>query len=811
MMRQTGNLESRVCPAKERAASLVNLASDRSLSLMRTNPMIDVAWLRALGPDGVERLLHRRPDVVFVPEPHSLAELAERLTSPWSVVAALRLLNRPTLQAAEALAGLGGKATESDLARLLGSPRPEALEHALSTLHDHALLSRGLNLALVEAATAAWPSPLGLGPPVAQTLHHRTVDQLKKLASHLRITAPARRADLLAAVTTALCDPGLIRELVDSAPEAVRAELLRVCHTGEPIDLQSYLWYSARDQRQQATTGSWGLERGLLTGSEDGTGLVLVAEAALALRGSTYAAPFEPDPPPVPATKIDQRIVDSGGVAAIASFRQSMTAVHDAAGRKPIAILKAGGIGTRELKRLAKETGCPDTVVRLALTLGYHMKLWDVTDQGVAPTGDYDDWLAADPAQQLADLIQAVWAMPQIPLGEEGTWHPLHVELVPALRQRVLAEVPANAAVLDAGALASAVAWRYPYSLGDPDSARHFVEAAWREMELTGIVAAGATTSAGKALRAGEDVAATLTAVGSAQRHARFGTDLTAVVTGTPAAGLIALLDTAADRESRSTASSWRFSPSSVRRALDAGHAADDLVSRLSKASTGPLPQPLDYLIRDEARRHGSIRARAVASCLRGDDQALMRRLAADRKLVALQLRLLAPTVVVSAKSVEETLAALRLAGYSPMPEDADGVIIIRADKPTRAVTHEDSSASAGRRTTPAAHVPKVTSLAKLAKRLISAPDTAPPPQNPLLRDIQAHARGLTQTEMRLLAHAISTGHPVTISYVNRQGNQTIREIEDLELTGSELIAWCRLRDELRYFNLGRILAVQPA
>lgn len=772
--------------------------------------MIDVVWLRGLGPDGLECLLHHRPDVAFAPEPRSLTELAQRLTAPWSVVAALRRLDRPTLQVAEALAGLGGAATKADLGGLLGKPKPPSLDRALSTLHDHGLLTAGSEYSLVEAASAAWPSPLGLGPAVGRTLQHRNVDQLKQIAIHLQVTAPARRAELVAAITTAIHDHDLVRDLVDRAPKPVRDELLHAARTGEPIEVQSYRWYGSR-QTNQTTTDIWGLDRALLTSSDDGIGLVLVAEAALALRGPGYAAPFEPDPPDVPTTKADQRLVDHSGVAAIAALGHIVMAVHDAAGRKPLAILKAGGIGTREMKRLAKECGSTELEVRLAVALGYHTGLLEAADQGVTPTSRYDDWLAADPAPRLATLIEAVWTMPQIPLGEEGTWHPLNVEQVPELRQRILGEIPADAAILDAQTLAAALAWRYPYSLGDPDALRHFVEATWREMELAGIVAAGAITSAGRALLTGEDVAATLTAVGSAQQSARFGADLTAIVTGTPAAGLAGLLDTAADRESRGAASIWRFSQASVRRALDAGHTSDELIAKLAQVAAAGLPQPLDYLIRDEARRHGSVRVRAAVSCLHSDDEALLQRLAADRKLVSLQLRQLAPTVIVCAKPVEETLALLRSAGYSPMPEDDHGVLIIRQDKPARAGHDETPSSRTGHRKVPKARAPEPISSADLAKRLLAAPDIAATADNPMLRAVEANACNLSQAEIRLLAHAIETGRSVTISYVNRQGNETVRQIEEPELIGGELVAWCLLRDDLRHFNLSRIFEVQPA
>ncbi len=771
--------------------------------------MIEVAWLRALGAEGLERLLRLRPDVVMTPQPRSLGELADRLSASWSVVSALRQLDRPTLQVAEALAGLGGAAAKADLAQLLGNPQPRDLDRALSVLRDHALLAEGVVLALVPAAYAAWPSPLGLGPPVAQCLERHTVEQLRSIAARLGVAA-GRRAEMLAAVTAAIRDPHLIRELVDRAPQPVRDELTAAAHSGEPIEFQPYLWHGSTGAKT-VTSGSWGYERGLLTVADDGMDLVLVAEAALALRGPGYAAPFEPHQPHLPLADANQRLADDSGVAAIAALGRTVAAVHDAAGRKPVAILKAGGVGTREMKRLAKEVGCAEAEVRLALTLGYHMGMVQITDLTLVPTGRYDEWLAAEPSRQLAQLISELWAMPQLPLGEEGTWQPLHGPHIPELRRRILGEIPPGAAVLHTPAIREAVAWRYPYCLGDPETVSHFAEAAWREMELAGIVAAGAVTSAGKAMLAGEDVAATLTAVGGAQQHARFGTDLTAVVTGMPAAELARLLDGAAERESRGAASTWRFSQGSVRRAFDAGQTADGLIAALSHVAGAGLPQPLEYLIRDEARRHGSIRVRAAVSCLHSTDEALLQRLTADRKLVSLQLHRLTPTVVVCAKPIEETLAALRSAGYSPMPEDDGGVLITSPETPARAGQGDAARARRTGRVVRQLRPPEPDSPAEIAKRLLNAPDNAPAPENPWLEQMQAHASHLSPSEMRLLAHAIEMGLPVTIGYLDRQGQETFREIEQLDLIGGDLLAWCRLRDDLRSFYLGSIFSIRPA
>ena len=78
-------------------------------------------------------------------------------------------------------------------------------------------------------------------------------------------------------------------------------------------------------------------------------------------------------------------------------------------------------------------------------------------------------------------------------------------------------------------------------------------------------------SASGQALLDGTaDLAGALGDIEATQRTVRLQADLTAVVTGTPSADLTALLDDAADAETRGTAYTWRFSPASVRRALDA-------------------------------------------------------------------------------------------------------------------------------------------------------------------------------------------------------------------------------------------------
>ncbi|MFD8707450.1 helicase C-terminal domain-containing protein [Kitasatospora sp. NPDC059648] len=347
---------------------------------------------------------------------------------------------------------------------------------------------------------------------------------------------------------------------------------------------------------------------------------------------------------------------------------------------------------------------------------------------------------------------------------------------------------------------------------------------------------------------------------------ARFGSDLTAVVSGTPSAALAALLDSVADRESAGAASVWRFSPGSVRRALDAGLTPDTLTAdlaavalaavpavvpdverlpgrlpgRLSGPHPEPLPQPLSYLIHDTARRHGQVRVASAACVIHGQEPALLAELVAHRKLAPLGLRQLAPTVLISPTPPGKTLAALRAAGYAPVAEQPDGTVRIerahhhRAANPvpsprppgagsrtrrTDAGRTDARQTNARRTSASAANAGTPVDLRALVARLRNAPQdiAEPDPHDGRPYDgdteeiIAGYARNLTFADVRQLAHAVDERRAVTIEYVATSGNATVRTLSRLELDAPYLNAWCHLRDDARVFTLSRIHGVMPA
>src|SRR5690606_11376733 len=116
-----------------------------------------------------------------------------------------------------------------------------------------------------------------------------------------------------------------------------------------------------------------------------------------------------------------------------------------------------------------------------------------------------------------------------------------------------------------------------------------------------------------------------------------------------------------------------RFTPDSIRRALDTGSSAADIHEFLHALSRTPVPQPLTYLVDDVARQHGRLRVGAAASFVRCDDEAALAEILATPTAAALGLRRIAPTVLVSALEPATLIDRLRRMGYGPTPEGPDG------------------------------------------------------------------------------------------------------------------------------------------
>lgn len=750
-----------------------------------------VAYLRRLDRAGLARLIAARPDAVIRPEPRSLTELAQRLCTVHSVERALLPLDLAGLQAAEALAALGGVAPKVELAGFLDPSGP--FESALLELTEQALVTEdGAGVLHLADPLRGWAGPLRLGPRLAAVLPVLTAERVRSILLALGgRAATGRKSELLVRLTALLTDGEYVRQLVDSGPDGVRKLLVTTAWNGpHVVDEDPMLGY------RRGPVG-WAVERGLLilVGYGD---LRMPAEIALALRGADYRAPFSAAPAEPVTGVVDEADLANVGAAAATEVLADVERVLNHCDRTPLATTKAGRVTVRELRRTTKATGLDEETVATVLSTTIEAGLIDLDAGALVLTERADAWRAAEPAARLATLLA-------------GWWSATVDTDLSAVRHHVvgyLAGLPVGARVSDATALARFLGWRHPAALRAGEGAE-LVPTAWAEAERFGVVALGAATRLARALVAGDAETLAIASAGVAPApvsSATFLSDLSVVVSGVPAARLATLLDSAASREATGTASTWRFSAPSVRAGLDAGVDAEGLLADLAEVATGELPQALRYLVRDVARRHGHVRVASAASVICADDQALLAELAAHRSLAGLRLRAVAPTVLVSAADPEKTLKALRDAGYEPIEETASGVTRVERRKPRRVTAAEPVAGS----------TPMTVDAEAMADRLLSGSGVGRVPagsdvSTELAAVVARQADNLSAAEHRVLVHAIATGEPIRIDYVSGAGQITRRVIEKAELTGNAVVAWCRLRDAERMFVLTRICSVAPA
>jgi hypothetical protein len=258
-----------------------------------------------------------------------------------------------------------------------------------------------------------------------------------------------------------------------------------------------------------------------------------------------------------------------------------------------------------------------------------------------------------------------------------------------------------------------------------------------------------------------------------------------------------------ADIESKGGATVYRFTPESVRRALDAGRTAAELQAFLTAHSRTPVPQPLSYLIDDVARRHGTLRVGAASAYLRCDDDAVLTELLADRRANGLGLRRLAPTVLAAQADPSTLLERLRAMGLAPAAESADGdVLISRPDARRTPPRTAPAPLVDGPPAPDDALLGAAVKAIRAGDRAATAARRAPSPREGGLPRTPA-ADTLATVQAATLA-----GESLWIGYVNAEGSATQRVITPTRVEGGYVTAYDHTADEIRTLALHRITGV---
>ncbi|MGW0803235.1 helicase-associated domain-containing protein [Nonomuraea sp. NPDC002799] len=798
-----------------------------------------LGWLRNLDEDRLGRILANRPDAIAAPWPRRLDTLAQRLGNGFAVMETLRRLPLPCLQLAEAALAVS-RPTADRLALFLDTPAGEVtpwLEH----LFDHALAwpdDDGV-IRLAEGVARWWAAPLGLGEALDHHLNSWTIsnDTLRALARKLGLPAHGNKRRTISRVMEVLSDTGRLQTLVRTAPEGTATLLDRFAWDGPVLDVDGGRFVTP------GTPEKWCADHGLLF-RPNWHVAEMPREVALSRRGPGYHPPFDPAAPEVATIPVDPEEVDHLMTLAAPHVVERCAALLDNMSKTPLPLLKTGGVGVREVRRVAKETGCDEDETRLLLEVCAVARLlaWDEQSGGMIPTERFDRWRLDEGSARLRVLLSAWWRMERSSLrkadGKYGTvlGDDPAGSVVAQIRRVVLSvlnHLPAGTAYAGRESLLANVHWQAP--LIDRELLLGCAPAVLDEARLLGLLANDALTDLGRALSGltalpGDEnddavpmvehdpllAEAATRALASVRRSALFGPDLTAVVTGPPSAELAALLDRVAERESRGAASVWRFTTESVRRAFDHGYDADELLDEL--AGVGTIPQPLEYLVRDTARRHGEVTVTTVGCVIQAGDTALLAEIAAHRRLSRLGLRLLAPTVLVSASGAERTLGLLREHGYSPVPVSDTGEITVhraRAEEPPngklillpggQVAELAEFAGDAELQAPPYLAAEPTPDPGEHARRLLASSRSGDTTSGRTWAIIGRMATRLPTAQQSLLGFVVDRGVRAGITLT---GGLTAT-ISHGELNGGALDAWCEEAGDYLEFPLAEIVEVR--
>lgn len=647
--------------------------------------------LRSLDQDQLAELLRLRPDLRY-PLPRHIAELVAQATTSTSVTRAIDRLDGWQLAVTEALAVLDDGTTVDRIGDLLDSSA-KLITPAVDALRRQALLWGGdSELHLVRAVRDHFGSyPAGLAPRSPQPLTDDQIDQaLAACGEQVRPvldrllwgppTGTVRNADRVIAVSAA-------RSPVE---QLLARRLLR------PLDRDTVILSREVALRLRSRQSSW-----LLGGD-----------------------PVPPKPPELSGPTRSATVIRSAAAGAAHELVHDAELIIAELDGTPRRLLRDGGLSTRDVQALSRIVDGRVDYTGFLLELTAAAGLVGTADRiTLLPTVDYDQWVAEPGPDRWLRLTRA-WRDAERYFSTGPGGHPLSSDAIAARApesRRLLLRLAAGAeigTVLDADQLAIGVGWHRPSAGRNTEQLGQLIDRTWQEATWLGLVALGAVSDLLPVAAFEQDLPADLRRLfPEPLDHVIIQSDLTAIAQGPLEAAVAGTLRLVADQESRGGGAVYRFSQGSVRRAFDAGWAALEIGEWLERHSSTGVPQPLRYLIDDVARQHGTVRVGGAGSYLRVEDPAQQAAILVHPAATRLQLRQIAPGVLVSPADPDEVVTALQDIGLKPAAEDNEGRLLTTRPRRRAPARHE----ATGR---PAAATPVEAAAAILAaeRRLPPAP-----------------------------------------------------------------------------------------
>jgi len=570
--------------------------------------------------------------------------------------------------------------------------------------------------------------------------------------------------------------------------------------------LERLMWGPPRGQignlKKPGEAVAWLLEHRYLIAMDSQT-VVLPREVALHLRGGKVFATNSATAPVLEGTTRKQKEIDRAAVANISTFlRWCEELAHNWSDEPPVA-LRSGGLGVRDLKHTAEHLGVEEVCAGFVAEMLFISGLVVIdTDDQIMPTSAFDIWLTKSHEERWRGLV-TLWLETSrvsglIGKADQKNIAPLGPELdragIASLRTTTLALLHENPE-LDptVSMLLDRMKWLTPGRFNG-----EYIEWALREAEWLGLTGQGALSSFGRALIDGADDLGVESALPQPVDHILIQADNSAVAPGPLTVELANTIGTLADIESRGGATVYRFSEASIRRGLDHGQTGDQIKDFLKRTSKTPVPQPLEYLINDVAKRHGRLRVGTSNSYIRCEDEVLIQQITVDKKLDHLRLRKLAPQVLISDIEISEVIATLRESGYLPAAENSTGILV---------------SAPAIRRAKSRPKPPRVISDFQNPSDVVisSAVRALRAGQKASAHKPREVPRTTANETLALLHQYIEEEASLTIGYADTNGGVSNRLIDPLKISLGTLMARDHATGQVESFRIPRITGVAPA
>jgi hypothetical protein len=710
--------------------------------------------LRARADASIQQLFKLRPDLV-TPLPSDFSALAARANSTPSLIRALENLNKWQVDVITAMCVLNEPFAKSEILAVTDKSAAEVLD---------ALLSRGLIYedgkkyrVVGNLRNLIGDEPAGLGPrlPVGLTINFA---------------------------------------LLEKAPEGANAILQRL------------MWGPPRGEignlKKPTPAIAWLLENHFLLAMDSKT-VVLPREVAIHLRGGKVVRDLAPAAPTLTGTPRKAKEIDRAAIANVSTLlRWCEELAHNWSDEPPTA-LRSGGVGVRDLKRTAEHLGVDENCAAFVAELLFISGLIVIdTDDQILPTTNFDIWLTRELEERWHGLV-SLWLETSRVSGlvgkvESKNVAPLGPELdragVSALRRSTLKILQAHPELdPDKSSFAEVIKWLSPQRFN-----QDYVEWTLREAEWLGITGQGAISSFGDSLLNGGDELGLQAALPKPVDHILIQADNSAVAPGPLTIEISKMIGTIADIESRGGATVYRFSEASIRRGLDHGQTGEAIKEFLKKTSKTPIPQPLEYLIADVAKRHGKLRIGSSNTYLRCEDEGLILAILHDTSLDHLRMRKLAPQVLITDADIHEAITAIREAGYMPASENSTG-ILVSAPTVRRAKSRPRPPRILSEIGTPTETV--LTSAVRALRAGERATSHKP-------RDVP---RTTANQTLELLHQFIEEQATLTIGYADTNGGVSNRVIDPISISLGTLLAKDHTTGEVQTFRIPRITGVSAA